>query len=58
MKNGQVNVLGITKKGTKCYLYFDDYTPSYTMSEIIARYNIGNRGSFSSAYTTATTNTC
>ncbi len=57
MKNGQVNVLGITKKGTKCYLYFDDYTPSYTMSEIIARYNIGNRGSFSSAYTTATTNT-
>ena len=22
-ENGQVNVLGITKKGTKCYLYFD-----------------------------------
>ena len=28
-----------------------------TMQEIIAGYNIGNRGSFSSAYTTATTNT-
>ena len=28
-----------------------------TMQEIIAGYNIGNRGSFSSAYTTSTTNT-
>ena len=28
-----------------------------TMQEIIAEYNVGNRGSFSSAYTTATTNT-
>ena len=23
-ENGQVNVLGLTKKGTKCYLYFDE----------------------------------
>ena len=28
-----------------------------TMQEIIAEYNVGNRGSFGSAYTTATTNT-
>ena len=52
-----LSVSPLTTKGTKCYLYFDEYTPSYTMTEIIAGYNKGNRGSFSSAYTTATTNT-
>ena len=56
-ENGQVNVLGLTKKGTKCYLYFDENTPSYTMTEIIASYNEGNRENFSRPYTSTTTNT-
>ena len=36
-ENGQVNVLGITKKGTKCYLYFDEKTISASDS-ILANY--------------------
>ena len=32
-KEGKVNILGVTKKGTKCYLYFDKKKP--TGSEII-----------------------
>ena len=52
-----LSVSPLTTKGTKCYLYFDEYTPSYTITEIIAGYNKGNRGSFSSVYTTSTTNT-
>ena len=55
-ENGSINVNNITKKGTKCYLYFDEQLGN-TMNEIIAGYNKGNRGSFDSAYTTATTNT-
>ena len=53
---GQHVVAGLSKS-SKCYLYFDEYNSPRTMPEIIADYNIGNRGSFDSAYTTETTNT-
>ena len=53
--NGE-HVFSGLKKSSKCYLYFDEYIQGYTISEIIADYNIGNRGSFASAYTVATTN--
>ena len=52
-----LGVFPITKEGTKCYLYFDEYVPPRTMQEIVAEYNIGSRGSFSTAYTASTTNT-
>ena len=51
-----LSISPLTTKGTKCYLYFDEISGN-TMQEIIADYTIGNRGSFSSAYTTSTTNT-
>ncbi len=51
-----LNVVPFTTKGAKCYLDFKEL-PSYTMQEIITRYNIGNRGSFSTPYTSTTTNT-
>ena len=57
LESKTLSVAPMTTKGTKCYLYFDEYTPPRTMSEIIAGYNVGNRGSFSSAYTTSTTKT-
>ena len=50
-----LSVTPMTTQGTKCYLYFDEYTPSYTMSEIIAGYNKGTRSNFGSAYTTSHT---
>ena len=55
-ESGAINFLGMTSKGTKCYLYFDEQKGN-TMSEIIGGYNIGNRGSFNSVYTTSTTKT-
>ena len=51
-----LSISPLTTKGTKCYLYFDEISGN-TMQEIIADYTIGNRGSFSSVYTTSTTNT-
>ena len=53
-EDGVVNI-GVKEKGTKCYLYFDKLMGE-TMSEIIAGYTKENRLSFSSVYTTATTN--
>lgn len=56
-ENGLVNVLGISKKGTKCYLYFDIDT-SITVQELIASYtNKLTRSNFSTAVTDTTTGT-
>ena len=52
---GQINFLGMTTEGTKCYLYFDEKNEK-TMSEIIAGYNTGSRENFNNVYTTETTN--
>ena len=52
-----LSITPFTTKGTKCYLDFEKYTPSYTMSEIISGYNKENRGSFNNIYTASTTKT-
>ena len=52
-ENGQVNVLGITKKGTKCYLYFDEQPPA--VNTILAGKDIQTRTDFSTPITRATT---
>ena len=56
-ENGQINFLGMTTKGTKCYLYFDIYDP--VLKEMLLAYypTILTRTNFSSTVTTATTGT-
>ena len=51
-----LSITPMTTKGTKCYLYFDE-KKGKTMSEIIAGYNVGSRGSFSSIFTSSTPKT-
>ena len=56
-ENGQVNVLGLTKKGTKCYLYFDieDETSG---EQILENYpTVLTRNDFSTIVKDATTGT-
>ena len=56
-ENGLVNVLGITKKGTKCYLYFDEKTET-AGEQILANYpSVLTRGDFSTTVTNTTTGT-
>jgi len=50
--NGKINILGVTKKGTRCYLYFDKYVP--TASETILK-NITINSEVPSFNTIATT---
>ena len=56
-ENGQVNVLGLTKKGTKCYLYFDAEKENAGES-ILANYpTVLTRNNFSTPITNTTTGT-
>ena len=56
-ENGQVNVLGITKKGTKCYLYFDEKTKT-AREQILANYlTVLTRNDFSTTVTNITSRT-
>ena len=51
--NGKVNIRGVTKKGTRCYLYFDKYVPPITIPDIIATLNAKTeRPDFSKVATT------
>ena len=52
-ENGLVNVLGISKKGTKCYLYFDE--ASMAADVILAGKDIQTRNDFSTTVTGDTT---
>ena len=52
-QDGKVNFLGLMKKGTKCYLYFDEYVPT-ALDTILAGKDIQERTSFNSALTTNT----
>ena len=52
-QDGKVNFLGLTKKGTKCYLYFDEYVPT-ALDTILAGKDIQERTSFNSALKTNT----
>ena len=49
--------IDIKKKGTKCYLYFDEYVPPQTMQEILAGYNKSTRTDFSTTVTASSTKT-
>ena len=53
---GGLSISPYTTKGTKCTLYFNEQKGN-TMLEILDDYNVGNRGSFNSVYTAATTKT-
>ncbi len=50
-QDGKVNFLGLMKKGTKCYLYFDEYQAK---DIILAGKDIKERTSFNSVLTTNT----
>lgn len=52
--NGQINFLGMTTKGTKCYLYFDKIS-GMTISKILANKTISSRTNFSVPLTEDTT---
>ena len=52
--DGIVNI-GVKKKGTKCYLYFDEY--GLTMQKILAGYNKSTRTDFSTTVTASSTKT-
>ena len=52
-QNGKINFLGMTTKGTKCYLYFDIQKP-LLRDEILAGKDIQERNSFSSVLSTNT----
>ena len=57
-ENGQVDVLGITKKGTKCYLYFDVGQTITAGEQILANYtNQLTRNDFSTPVTASSTKT-
>ena len=53
--NGKINVNNLTKKGTKCYLYFD--VKKLTVQDIIASKTISTRTDFSTILSTDTTGT-
>ena len=53
--NGKINVKNLTKKGTKCYLYFDKNYQ--TVESILASKSIATRTDFSTTLTTDTTGT-
>ncbi len=52
-ENGSINVNNITKKGTKCYLYFDEELPA--ADQILAGKDIQTREDFSTPVTDTTT---
>ena len=52
-ENGSINVNNITKKGTKCYLYFDEELPA--ADQILAGKDIQIRSDFSTPVTDTTT---
>ena len=54
-ENGSINVNNITKKGTKCYLYFDEELPA--ADQILAGKDIQTREDFSTPVTDTTTGT-
>ena len=54
-ENGMVHI-GVEKKGTKCYLYFDIFKGN-TMSTILAKYTKESRDNFNDVYTVAMANT-
>ena len=57
-ENGQVNVLGLSKKGTKCYLYFDIGQTITAGEQILVNYtNQLTRNDFSTTVTDTTTGT-
>ena len=49
------HVIANLQKGTKCYLYFDEYVPPETMTEVIAEYNKSTRADFNVIITEETT---
>ena len=53
-ENGQVNVLGLTKKGTKCYLYFDEQKIQ-AADTILTGKDIQSRNNFNTTVTEDTT---
>ena len=53
--NGKINVKNLTKKGTKCYLYFDKNYQ--TVESILASKTIATRSDFSTVLTEDTTGT-
>ena len=50
-----LSVSPMTAKGTKCYLYFDEYVRPKTMTEIIVNYNKSTRSNFSITLTSSST---
>ena len=54
-KDGKINVNNLTKKGTKCYVYFDKQV--YAKDQILANKTIATRTDFSTILDTDTTGT-
>ena len=55
--NGLINFLGMTEKGTKCYLYFDKYVPTVG-DTLLANYStVLTRNDFTTTITNTTTGT-
>ena len=55
LSNTRLNIDNLTKSGTSCYLYFDEYNPYAAKNYILTNKSISTRNNFSTILSTDTT---